>query len=972
RLKGKTETVIPYEIIGKKLSAQLGLSALHSDLIGRDNELDRLKQGFHDLREKRSTIFVIKGEIGVGKSRLLYELKKYLSLAAPQLVTVDIRGISYESSIAYKAFSDGLKNALIPTEGRSSDVLEKSLREKAPAYLGDEAEETIPYLYKLFNIPLNAAEMEKVKHLDSHSLQIQILLAVTTLIEKITEHSPLVLIIDDTQWLDTTSLELINFLLPLVKRNRISIYLCYRPGDISSIQFLVDALNREYNELVSELTLTNLNSAQSDRMIINLVGKELGKQVKEYIIQKSEGNPFFIEEIVRNILNSDMHVPANVSEIQLPGSIEAAVSSRIDSLSQEIKHLLRIAAIIGRSFSQDLLEEVVKDKEMYQYIDVLEQLEFLLKTVKDNKVHYTFRHSIFQEVTYNSLLKSERTKYHKVIAGVIETKFQSSIDGHLAILAHHYHNADIPDKALEYAIKAGDEAAGLFANEEALILYRQGLSISTEGHEKARLLEKIGEIEARLGRCNQALTCFHEAEQQFIDKLDKARIAGKIAELIINTGKVDDGIESLKKTMSSIRQHDTDVLADIQYHLAHTLLEFKADTEKSYELTEDIIRIGKKIGDRVIEANGLRLKGQILFRKEQNEVALSVLQECKTLYETLDQKNKLSAINMLIAAVYRSLGKLHVAIDHMKQAYNISKEIGDQRMLGNAFNNLGVYYGLLGDNNTAIDYYKKYLENKRRIGDKRGEGIALFNIGVLNDDIGEFEAGLKYFKKAQALFEKINDIRGMIHVYPTIAHKLLLQGREKEAAMYLGKGMSLAKETNDPFTESIVNIYQAGYLIDKGRFDDAFKLLESARALAEDTAHKHLMFDVYTTLAVLFIEQSDDRAIPYAEKGLASAVETKVKRNEIHALRILGRAQALVAGNFDAGITNIKHSIAIAREFNLQAKIADGLLALGEAFLAEKKMKEASKYLQQAKDIYQKANITVLLKKTKDLIKSIG
>jgi tetratricopeptide (TPR) repeat protein len=315
---------------------------------------------------------------------------------------------------------------------------------------------------------------------------------------------------------------------------------------------------------------------------------------------------------------------------------------------------------------------------------------------------------------------------------------------------------------------------------------------------------------------------------------------------------------------------------------------------------------------------------------------------------------------------------LHVAIDHMKQAYTISKDIGDQRMLGNAYNNLGVYYGLLGDNTTAIEYYKKYHEIKQRTGDKRGEAIALFNIGVLNDDIGEFETGLKYFRKAQVIFEKINDIRGMIHVYPTIAQKLHLQEHDKEAVKLLDKGLSLARDTKDPFTENSVSVYKAGHLIDQGQFDEAFRILETARVLAERTGNTYLLFDVYTALAELFLEQKDQQALSYAEKCLTSAVDTKVKRNEVNALRILGRAQACIAGNFDSGIKNIKHAIAIAKEFGLQIQMADSLFALGEANIAGKKTKDALKYLHQAQTIYQKANITVRIKKIRDLIKRTG
>jgi tetratricopeptide (TPR) repeat protein len=142
--------------------------------------------------------------------------------------------------------------------------------------------------------------------------------------------------------------------------------------------------------------------------------------------------------------------------------------------------------------------------------------------------------------------------------------------------------------------------------------------------------------------------------------------------------------------------------------------------------------------------------------------------------------------------------------------------------------------------------------------------------------------------------------------------------------------------------------------------------------MVQKTAHKHLLNDVYNALAKFYIEQKDRRALKFAEKCLTAAVETKVKRNEVNALHVLGKAQALVAGNFDTGLKNIKHSIAIAREFNLQVRIADRLLALEEVFIACKKTKEASQYLQQAHTIYQKANLTAPLMKTADLIKKIG
>ena len=133
----------------------------------------------------------------------------------------------------------------------------------------------------------------------------------------------------------------------------------------------------------------------------------------------------------------------------------------------------------------------LKEKEIYKHLDELEESEFVIKIYKDNKVSYAFRHPLFHEATYNSLLKSERIIYHKVIAETIETKFKDEIDGYFATQAQHYYNCENFKKTLEYSIKAGDEAASLYANEEALIHYNRALSVADDDSAKATIFEKI-------------------------------------------------------------------------------------------------------------------------------------------------------------------------------------------------------------------------------------------------------------------------------------------------------------------------------------------------------------------------------------------------------------------------------------------------------------------------------------------------
>ncbi|GAH66364.1 unnamed protein product, partial [marine sediment metagenome] len=263
---------------------------------------------------------------------------------------------------------------------------------------------------------------------------------------------------------------------------------------------------------------------------------------------------------------------------QIPGSIDAAVTSRIDGLNKEAKYLLKIASIIGRSFPQELLKEIVKEKESYQHIDELEAAEFLVKINKDNNVFYAFRHVLFQEVAYNSLLKSERIIYHKVIAETIEEKFKDAIEGYFGTLAHHYYTCKIFDKALHYSLKAGDEAAELYANEEALSYYNQALSVVEDQPQKALILEKIGDIEFMIGRVEDSLKHYREAKRLVKDKSQQAHSISKIAKVLEQIGKLDESIDIMYKAIKMVEGSETPGVVELYYNLSNILIESKAES----------------------------------------------------------------------------------------------------------------------------------------------------------------------------------------------------------------------------------------------------------------------------------------------------------------------------------------------------------------------------------------------------------
>jgi len=971
QLKGKTAMITPYEVIGKKWGSEFGLSTLHSDLVGREPEIEQLRKSTENIAKGKSSINVIKGEIGVGKSRLLYEFKKYLAISTVDIALIDGRGVSYESTNPLKAFSDCLHRFFV-TDETVTERPEEIIKNKINKLLKGETEEIAPYLYKLLNLPLNEKEREKIVHLDSHTLQLQIFLAITTLFEKFADSRGLILVVDDIQWLDATSIEMLHFLLPIVKHHKTALFLSYRVGNIDPIKPLLATITSEYKPYYTDVNLANLSSDHSVTMIDNLAGQTMEARVKDYIAQKSGGNPFFIEEIVRRIVELKiLETKTDLTEhdLKLPGSIEAAVTSRIDNLSKEAKYVLKIASIIGRTFPQKLLEAVVKDPDAYQHIDELESSEFCIKTIQENKAYYAFRHALFQEVAYNSLLKSERLIYHRVIAEAIESNFKDEMDDYLSVLAYHYFKCEDNKKALQYSIQAGDASASLYANEAALSFYEQALSIADNDSIKADILEKIADIKIIKGDFKTAAANFSDARAKYTGKLDKARLNEKYARVLVQQSQIDEGIEVLKNTLDSIRDSDSAIRAKVIYALARALLDFKLEVDEASRLINEGIALSKQIGDVNAEADGLNMKAHFAWRMGQPEKGIEPVQQAQKIYESQNDLKQLVKVHVLAGSVWRYAGKIDKAIKCTNKALELCEKIGDKNTQTRVLNNLGVYNAMKGDFKTARYYYEKNLEERKKLGDERTQGIVLFNMGLLHEHIGELDKSIEYYERARLLFEKINDTRNMISIYPTLAYNFTSKGDFKKAIEYYDRAVSLAETTQDKSSLGSVYSYYGSFFYRTGDADKALDLFEKAKQMLTEVGDQVSLYDIDLSFAQVYLNKKDQRALPIVKDFLARSRARKDGTGEITAKKYLGKGLALIEGKFDEGIKHIKQAVAAAEAAGFQAKHADCLVVLGEVLIAYKKFDKAKDYLLKAKKIYENMHATLQVRDVDELLK---
>ena len=296
---------------------------------------------------------------------------------------------------------------------------------------------------------------------------------------------PLVLIFEDLHWADESSVLLIQHLFPLI--DRVPLLLCgvNRPEmDVPAVRLSESAL-RDHGRRYTEIRLNPLSPAECTDLMDNLLNIEnLPLRIRQAIIQKADGNPFFLEEIMMTLIDKGVVRPENghwkaassIETIAIPDTIQGVIMARIDRLDEEVKQVLKTASVIGRAFLYRLLKEVTEAVwELDKDLDRLTATELIREKQKTPELEYIFKHALVHESTYESILLKKRHELHGKVAAAIETLFSDRLEEFSSVLAYHYARAELWEKAQEYLFKAGDQAGRIAADAEALSHYHQAL-----------------------------------------------------------------------------------------------------------------------------------------------------------------------------------------------------------------------------------------------------------------------------------------------------------------------------------------------------------------------------------------------------------------------------------------------------------------------------------------------------------------
>jgi ABC-type oligopeptide transport system substrate-binding subunit/class 3 adenylate cyclase len=479
-LKGKAEPLSVYAVVGEKdvPARERGLEGAQRVFVGRQQELEELQQALLELCRGHGQIRFILGEAGIGKSRLVEELRERppkppagetLLVQPGEVRWLEARAPSYGDSLAYRLISQLILADLGLTDGAPAPRLKAALGKRTIEILDEQAAEFRPYLGHLLGLHLDPEDEERISQYDRETLGREIRRAILSYFEALATSTPTVLVLEDLHWADASSLEVLGQLLSMTNRAPLMIMALMRIERDHGSWDLKQRAERDLGHRYGDILVKPLAGGDAKQILASVLGSdsELG-EVAELVLGKAEGNPFYLEELLRHLLERELIVEKNMSwkltaeleKVGVPETLQGVLLARIGRLEDEVQHTLQLASVIGRTFLYRVLAVISEaEEELDLHLDELQRVDLVRERARLPELEYIFKHALTQEAAYSSLLIERRQQFHRRVAQAIEQLFEDRLEEFYALLAHHYESAGEVEEAVKCLTRAADRAS---------------------------------------------------------------------------------------------------------------------------------------------------------------------------------------------------------------------------------------------------------------------------------------------------------------------------------------------------------------------------------------------------------------------------------------------------------------------------------------------------------------------------------
>jgi predicted ATPase/class 3 adenylate cyclase len=858
QLEGLREQILPVR----------GLIGLKSPFIGRDKELEEMERMGQVLNGETGGIIWIEGEAGIGKSRLMREfskqLVKYKALVLGGVCT------ARHSEYAFSLFSDLLMQVFDIQHHYTPRQINEQIDQKIN-FWSSELVETRPFLQLLLGVQPSGAQGERITSMEPEQLRRQTFVAIHHLFSVLALKQPLVFILDDLQWIDSISADLLLYLSHLVVSGRILFLCAQRQNEFSPFEPVLARTRSMHPDHYIHLSINPLTIAEC-RQLLNefLASADLPDSFLSLIIQQSGGNPYFIEEFVRLLVEKDFlrlvrgKLVANravqADALVVPASLESLIRARVDSLDISARQLLQIASVIGHRFNSLLLAQVAEREDNNLILSRLHTRGMLNPTMEED--YWEFSHPLIEVIVYNSVLRAQRRILHQRTAIALENQWRGMEDEHAEDLAYHFRKAEVYDRALHYLILAGERAAARHANDVAVSFFEQAAELMSAvpdvGDEaRWRIIHQMGEVYQFIGNYDTSLAVLQSGldllQSTLLSPAQRAGIYRRMGDTAHKKGDQEQAILYLQQALELIGEPD-DTPSRVEAALIYARLGWCHFVQSDFESAQEAVMksmhyagIAKNLTTLAMAENYL---GGILFRQ----------------------------------------GDLEQAMQHTRTAMTYWQEIGYSWGVAAALSNLGILESVSGNWQAAYNSIKRSLDLRQKMGDVDGVAITNHNLGQLVRSLGDVVQAELFYRDSLAVSRPFQMNWHAANSYVGLAQSLLCQGKIAEAAEALQESFRLAQEINAP--DVIVEAYctLAEIQLAKDKLLEAEESAQNAAKLASQIGVSPLLATAWRLTSASLLRQGHiedaQQALNKAWRALEDGPD-RIEDGRLHAQAIL-------------------------------------------------------------------------------------
>jgi len=690
-MKGKTEAVESYEVAGIKAvpEATRGLAGLSSPLVGREREIGLLRDRLSDLTMGIGSVVAVLGEAGLGKSRLIAELKHLRdALPEPRPIWRESRAISYGQSVPYYPWRQ-LGRMIVGADDMDAAP---AVRDKIAAWverLGLKPSD-IPFYETMIavegdasRIALRAMSGEMVVN----GVAAAIVNAIKTVMHADSGMTPYVMVMDDLHWSDSATLELIAQVATLAAFEPIMLVTIMRPDRKAESWQLLDRLQGSLGSSFSRIDLEPLDAAGSSELLGNLLHiEELPESIRAQILERSEGNPFYLEEVLRSLIDGGQVVREGehwratraILEATIPDTLAGVLSSRIDRLPDATKRVAQTAAVIGRVFQHRVLESVLHSGPALERIEHIEPHlatlsyeQLVREKARDPEREYIFKHALTCEAAYDLLLRSRRKDLHARCGSALELLFAERRDEFAAMLAHHFEEAGDLERTLQYARVAADNARRVYAVREELEHRDRILSTLEKmpGAMPAELIDAVLEwawVRNRRGQYEGMLEKIERAVQIARELGDKRRLGLTLSwmgNVHMVTGFPSRGFPYLEEAQALATETGDDQVLLLPLFIATWSL-VERDARSGEEKLAEVIDMARKQDAPDILGHALTYRAIALARLGEFDEASALVEEALALIPSIGSPVKRADVHIGASMAYYDMGDIETGLEH--------------------------------------------------------------------------------------------------------------------------------------------------------------------------------------------------------------------------------------------------------------------------------------------------------------------